>query len=400
MRFEGFAGDWGERHLGDVIESGGSGGTPSATNSSYYGGSIPFLGIADIDGRTIHSTAKTLTQLGLVNSSAWVVPAGAVALAMYASVGKVGVLGMETATSQAFYNMVFADDATRDFIYARLLRAELTAEWEPYISTGTQRNLNAGKVKRFPLRVPGAAEQQAIGVFFSHLDATIDAGAKKLEKLRALKKTMLVKMFAEGDARVPEIRFKGFDEEWDVVLLGETFLNGGSGGTPAATNRRYYGGTIPFLGIADIAGRTIKSTAKTLTQEGLAESAAWVVPAGAIALAMYASVGKVGILGLDTATSQAFYNMVFSNEATRDFVYARLLRAELMAEWEPYISTGTQRNLNAEKVKGFPLRLPPLAEQTVIGAYFRELDALIDAESQKLEKLRRLKSSFLRLMFA
>ena len=159
--------------------------------------------------------------------------------------------------------------------------------------------------------------------------------------------------------------------------MGELIQLGGSGGTPSANNPDYYGGDIPFLSIADINGRDITNTAKTLTDEGLQNSAAWIVPSGAVSLAMYASVGKVGIIRQDTATSQAFYNMVFDNEALRDFVFTRLEKAETDSEWEPYISTGTQRNLNADKVKSFSLDVPSKEEASEISAYFANLDTLI-----------------------
>ena len=164
---------WEQRKLGEIIQLGGSGGTPSATNPNYYGGEIPFLGIADIEGRDIAHTAKTLTEEGLRNSAAWIVPAGAVSLAMYASVGKVGIIRQDTATSQAFYNMVFEDVAIRDFVFTRLEKADVSFEWEPYISTGTQRNLNANKVKAFAIAVPGSREAAKIGRYFANLDSLI-----------------------------------------------------------------------------------------------------------------------------------------------------------------------------------------------------------------------------------
>lgn len=159
--------------MGEIIQLGGSGGTPSATNPNYYGGEIPFLGIADIEGRDIAHTAKTLTEEGLRNSAAWIVPAGAVSLAMYASVGKVGIIRQDTATSQAFYNMVFEDVVIRDFVFTRLEKADASFEWEPYISTGTQRNLNADKVKAFAIAVPGGREAAKIGRYFANLDSLI-----------------------------------------------------------------------------------------------------------------------------------------------------------------------------------------------------------------------------------
>ena len=210
---------------------------------------------------------------------------------------------------------------------------------------------------------------------------------------------MLDKMFPKGGSLYPEIRFAGFTDPWEQRKLGELIQLGGSGGTPSATNPSYYGGEIPFLSIADIEGRDITHTAKTLTEEGLKNSAAWIVPAGAVSLAMYASVGKVGIIRQNTATSQAFYNMVFDNAAIRDFVFTRLEKADMDSEWEPYISTGTQRNLNADKVKAFALLIPEVNEAANISRYFRQLDSLITLHQRKLELLRNIKKSMLDKMF-
>lgn len=159
--------------MGELYVQSGSGGTPAASNSAYYGGDIPFLSIADIESKDITSTQKTLTKLGLKNSTAWVVPAGAISLAMYASVGKVGIIRQNTATSQAFFNMVFVSNALRDFVYYRLEKAEEDSEWEPYISTGTQRNLNAKKVQDWALQVPSEDEMKVIGSLLDSLDRLI-----------------------------------------------------------------------------------------------------------------------------------------------------------------------------------------------------------------------------------
>lgn len=71
-RFEGYTESWEEKKLGEVIERGGSGGTPKSTNNDFYGGEIPFLSISDISnsGKYLYETEKTITQLGLENSSA------------------------------------------------------------------------------------------------------------------------------------------------------------------------------------------------------------------------------------------------------------------------------------------------------------------------------------------
>ena len=221
IRFAGFADPWEQRKLGELFSYGGSGGTPSSSNDSFYGGKIPFLGISDVKGRDISHTAKHITENGLAASAAWVVPSGAVCLAMYASVGKVGIIRQNTATSQAFFNMVFDNDGTRDFVYSRLERAELTTEWESLISTGTQRNLNANKVRDFMLAVPAETEQRLIGSLFARLDSLITLHQRKYDKLGELKKSLLEKMFPKEGEVFPEIRFAGFADPWEQRKLGD-----------------------------------------------------------------------------------------------------------------------------------------------------------------------------------
>ncbi|HIT45188.1 MAG TPA: restriction endonuclease subunit S [Candidatus Aphodovivens excrementavium] len=170
---------------------------------------------------------------------------------------------------------------------------------------------------------------------------------------------------------------------WEQRKLGELYVRSGSGGTPKAGNPAYYGGSIPFLGISDMNGRFITHTEKSITEKGLANSAAWIVPAGSVSLAMYASVGKVGITCCDIATSQAFFNMVFDSSITRDFVYARLDKADCEDEWRGLVSTGTQSNLNAKKVRMWQLAVPSLPEQQAIGAFFRDFDDLIALHQRK-----------------
>lgn len=257
--------------------------------------------------------------------------------------------------------------------------------------------LSVGIVSRLTVRFPESRkEQERIVKSLSGMDELIAQSELEVHKWQAVKQGCLQRMFPQKGQAEPEMRLPGFTGAWAQRQLGEVFVKSGSGGTPLASQREYYGGGIPFLSISDIDGRGITRTAKTLTKAGLDSSAAWVVPAGAVSLAMYASVGKVGILGMDSATSQAFYNMVFDDDALRDFVYYRLVKADLEQEWEPFISTGTQRNLNAQKVKNFPIQFPTQREEIrVIGLFFRKLDDFVACRQRQVEKYRNLKQGMM-----
>ena len=224
---------------------------------------------------------------------------------------------------------------------------------------------------------------------------------RKLEQLKELKKAYLQLMFPKKDETLPRVRFADFEGEWEQCKLKNLFLKGGSGGTPTSSNSDYYNGDIPFLSISDITKSNgyIYTTEKCISLEGLKNSSAWIVPKESISLAMYASVGKVAILKLDIATSQAFYNMIFEDINTRNYIYHYLIKKEVFNEWITLISTGTQANLNADKVKNTFVLIPSNNEQKKIAELLRCIEVSIDIQQKKIHILKSLKKSYLQNMF-
>ena len=188
-----------------------------------------------------------------------------------------------------------------------------------------------------------------------------------------------------------------YPSDWEKVQLANLIIKGGSGGTPKTAKEEYYKGKIPFLSITDTTNSNgyIYKTEKSISELGLNSSAAWIVPAEALTLAMYASVGKVAILKKDIATSQAFYNMIFSDLGTRDFVYYYLKKFDRDNLWNPLISTGTQANLNAKKIRNLEIFLPPLPEQQAIASALSDFDEHIDNLSDLIEKKKAIRDGAL-----
>lgn len=264
-------------------------------------------------------------------------------------------------------------------------------------------SLNKANINKTEISFPRDFDEQGqIGTFFQSLDNIITLHQRELENYKLLKKGFLQKLFPSNGDTNPLIRFDGFTDAWELRRLSELFSRGGSGGTPRSTNKAYYNGKIPFLGISDISNSNgfIDKTEKYITEEGLNNSSAWIVPAGSISLAMYASVGKLAILNTDVATSQAFYNMVFNDENLRNYVYQSLSKANESGEWTKLISTGTQANLNADKVKNFDISKPTNKEEmAMISSFFMDLDNLITLHQRELDNYKELKKGFLQKMF-
>lgn len=241
-------------------------------------------------------------------------------------------------------------------------------------------------------------EQQTIASYFQHLDSFIQSTSKKIESLKQVKTASLQSMFPQEGETTPRVRFKEFEGEWKSVTLGE-IAEMQSGGTPSSHNSEYYNGNIPFLSITDMtnAGKYINSTIKSITENGLANSSARLYPAGTLMYAMYASLGKCSITNIDVAISQAILGFSLSNEIDREFLYQYLCNIE--SSIKCFGQTGTQTNLSKSIVEKFNILIPSLSEQKLVGNLLSSLDSQISLQTQRLEKLKQIKSACLDNMF-
>ncbi|MEK4050920.1 MULTISPECIES: restriction endonuclease subunit S [Bacillus] len=386
IRFAEFTDAWEQRKLKELFVKGGSGGTPRSTNKDYYKGKIPFLGISDISNSNgyIYYTQKHISEEGLNNSSAWIVPKGAITLAMYASVGKVAILNVDVATSQAFYNMVFNDKTIRDFIYQRLVKANINEEWRELISTGTQSNLNAEKVKNFQMQLPkDKGEQSKIGKIFNQLDNIITLNQRKYDKLVIMKKSMLEKMFPKDGSNVPEIRYEGFTVAWEQRKLGDLADFFDEKRIPIDSEKRkmgeypYYGAT----GIIDYVDGYIFDGEYVL----LAEDGANIIMRNSPIA--YLTEGKFWL--------NNHAHIMRMKDGSNKF----LLQLLEKQNYEKYNSGTAQPKLNGQVVKKMILSFPSKNEQTKIGSFFGELDKTITLHQRELNLLKNLKKSLLQQMF-
>lgn len=165
--------------------------------------------------------------------------------------------------------------------------------------------------------------------------------------------------------------------------------------------KKYYDGTIPFLSISDISSQNkyIKYTEKCISEEGLKNSSTWLVPKNSIILSMYASYGLPCINKIELATSQAMYSMIFKDDIDVEFIYYYLYYLQQINYYDRLVSTGTQSNLNAEKVNKIKIYCPNYDIQKNISKLFVSCDRKILLEENKLLKLQELKKGLMQSMF-
>ena len=167
----------------------------------------------------------------------------------------------------------------------------------------------------------------------------------------------------------------------------------GSGGTPSRNHPEYYEGTIPWIKTGEILNEIIYETEENITQEAINNSSAKVYPKGSLIMAMYGqgmTRGRTAKLGIDATTNQACAVMY----AFKEDIYPDYLWVYLMGEYNhirPLASGNNQPNLSAEKIKNYPIIIPPLDEQIRLA---KEVFALKEnLKSQREEMLLRMEQA-------
>lgn len=194
---------------------------------------------------------------------------------------------------------------------------------------------------------------------------------------------------------IPTLRGDG----WRVLRLGDVG-RWGSGGTPKRGVARFYdGGDIPWLKIGDLTDGLVSDSEEQITSAALKESSAKLVEPGTLLVAMYGSIGKLGVPTMRCATNQAIAFCVPDPAiATTEYLFELLLfmRPTLMAEGKG----GNQSNISQTVLKAIEVPIPPLDAQAEIVAVLRSIRASVASCSNHLRAARGGLGRFRRSVFA
>ena len=258
------------------------------------------------------------------------------------------------------------------------------------VSVGqTMASLNTQILRRVQVVLPPFPEQSAIAAVLSDVDALIGSLEALIAKKRAIKRAAMQQLLT-GRTRLP-----GFSGEWGNAPLG-AIAEIRNGGTPRTTVPEYWDGDIAWCTPTDITaarGRSLVSTARSITTLGLSASGATLLPKGALLLCSRATVGEVRIAAMPVATNQGFKSLVCGKSVDHEYLYYRLLTLkEQMVDW----ATGsTFLEISKRDVANIQFLLPPLAEQRAIAAGLTDMDDEIAALERRLDKTHAIKQGMM-----
>ena len=249
-------------------------------------------------------------------------------------------------------------------------------------------NLSGSRLKSFIFPLPPLPEQKKIAAVLSTIQEAKERTEAVISATRDLKKSMMKYLFTYGPVPLPEaenVPLKETEigmipEEWEVVRLGDVAEKMKAGGTPRRGVDEYWGGDIPFVLIGDMTSCCLylSKTKETLTDTGMGNSNAWLVPPNSILLSMYATIGETAINTISVATNQAILGIVPKNSLNTVFG-AYLLKHNAQRLTMQNIQS-TQKNVNKGIVENFRIPLPPRSIQQKIASILSAIDEKIEAE--------------------
>ena len=163
---------------------------------------------------------KFISEEGLQNSTAKLIPKNSIAIVTRVGVGKLAIIDQDYTTSQDFLSLSDFNGDTQFIAYSiyRMLQKESTQLQGTSIKGITKEDLLLKKIS-----LPEIEEQSAIGSLFRTLDNLLSSYKDNLANYQSLKATMLSKMFPKAGQNVPEIRLDGFEGEWEIKRADENF---------------------------------------------------------------------------------------------------------------------------------------------------------------------------------
>ncbi|OFT80623.1 restriction endonuclease [Granulicatella sp. HMSC30F09] len=381
-----------------MAESTYGGGTPKTTVEEFWNGGIPWIQSSDIQEDQVFNVQvrKTITEKGLANSAAKLIPKNSVAIVTRVGVGKLGLIPFDFTTSQDFLSLSNLNIDSNFAVYLLFKRLQFESKMAQGTSIKgiTKEELLSKEVKIAHIDM----EQKSIGYFFQNLDDIITLHQRKYDALKSMKKTLLLKMFPKDGKDVPEIRFKEFTDAWEQRKLGEVSQIVG-GGTPSTGIPDYWDGDIDWYSPAEIGEEIFVSCSqRKITQLGLEKSSAKILPVGTVLFTSRAGIGNTAILEKEGCTNQGFQSIVpKDNELDSYFIFSCSHLLKKYGETKGAGSTFVE--ISGKQMSLMPLNIPEIKEQKSVGNFFRKLDSIITLHQRKLEELKNMKKTLLQQMF-
>lgn len=399
--------DWEVKSLGEVATIVG-GGTPSTLNSAYWNGDIQWFTPAELSDskKYVSKSERTITERGLKESSAKLLPKGTVLLTTRASIGITAILENPASTNQGFQSLIAKNNCCSEFLYyvIPLIKDEMLSR----ASGSTFAEISAKKLSTITFQLPPLPEQQRIAKALSDVDALISTTEKLIQKKKNIKQGAMQNLLT-GKKRLPgfgpqtkspaykQTELGSIPEDWEVKEFGDyaSIVRGGSP-RPIQNFLTTNSDGINWIKIGDVKpeDKYIVSTEEKIIREGKTHSRE--VHKGDFILSNSMSFGRPYILQIDGCIHDGWLAIQnYQDTFDTDFLYYLLGSDEIFKQYIEMAAGSSVQNLNKEKVAKLLVPIFDKKEQTAIASVLSSMDKEIETLNTKLEKYRNLKTAMM-----
>ena len=382
-----------------------SGGTPSRSNKTYYGGNIPWLKTGDLNDGLISDIPESITEEAVANSSAKINPTGSVLIAMYgATIGKLGILTFPATTNQACCACIEFNAIIQLYLFYFLLsqRNEFIAKG----GGGAQPNISKEIIVNTFIPLPPLSEQQRIVMEIEKWFALIDQIEQskvnlqtiiKQAKSKILDLAIHGKLAPQDPNDEPAIEllkrinpdftpcdnghYTQLPEGWSICKLSKLCkIENGF----AFSSNDYKSEGTPLIRISNIVNNSIDLTDCVYIQNNAEYR--FVVNKGDLLIAMSgATTGKMGVYSFERTAflNQRVGNIKILDGSLLSADYRNVYMQSKVDDILKFAYGGAQPNISASVIGDFDILLPPLEEQKrivcTVNKVFTKLDTIMES---------------------
>lgn len=368
---------WQMMKISDIALSVSTGGTPSRDKKEYWmGGDINWLKISDMKLTYISTTEEKITKLGLQNSSAKLLPRGTIVYSIFATLGAIGILNIESATNQAIAGII----PKKEIINTKYLYYCLQSERAKIVSKkshATQDNLNLSILRNHEIPVPPLHIQQKI--------VSILEKVKKLKELRMeadkLTNDYLNAVFSD--------MFEG-NHSFPNKKLGELCSKISSGSTPLGGNENYLvNGEILFIRSQNILMNQFSEHDSLYIPRQIHEKMkrTFVKKHDVLLNITGASIGRTAVyLGEDDKANVNQHVCIIRiqnfEEIDPTYLNYYLSSNNVQRRIGTINAGGTREALNFSQIKNFDIPIPPISDQKRFALIAKEIKNMKEFQKQ------------------
>lgn len=327
-----------------------SGSTPKTSVTSYWDGNIKWITPAELNEDTFYimDSVRHITEEGKEKTGLSYLPTGTVILSSRAPIGKTAIAGCEMCCNQGFKNLICSDAIYNEYLYFFL---KSKTDYLNSLGRGaTFKEISKSIVESIEIPLPEVNQQKEIAEKFKKLEQLISLRKQQLAKLDELVKARFVEMFGvvHNSVLYPYVPVKSFTS---VV----------SGGTPNRNVSEFWNnGSIRWVKTTELQNNVICNTDEKITQAGLDNSSAKIIPPNTVLIAMYGqgkTRGMTGYTSIECATNQACACILPCEQFNQNYLWRYMILS--YDKLRDMAKGGNQPNLNIGIIKNFPVLKPP-----------------------------------------